>query len=79
MKEVYSIGEQEPWRLTKDSGYRLAMAVCSTGAEIIAASIDTNCPPTHANVRVRIDEQKVLAFQNHFKDSLEAVEIATGQ
>lgn len=79
MKEVYSIGEQEPWRLTRESGYRLALAVCSARAEIVSASIDTTCPPTYACVRIRIDEQKVLLFQSHFKDSLDAVEVATGQ
>lgn len=79
MKEVYSIGEHEPWRLTKESGYRLAVAVCKTGAEIIASGIDRTCPPTHATFRVKIEPALVPTFLEHFQDSLEPVEVAMGQ
>lgn len=79
VKETYSIGEQDPWRLTKESGYRLALAICKTGAEVIAANVDTTCPPTHVCVRLRIEQSKVPVFIEHFQDSLDAVEVAMGQ
>lgn len=79
MKEIYSLGEQEPWRLTKDSAQRLLFAVCHTKSEIITASIDRTCPPTYACIRIRIDEDKVKEFLHHFGDSLDAVEVAMGQ
>lgn len=79
MKETYSIGEQDPWRLTKESGYRLALAICKTGAEVISANVDTTCPPTHVCVRLRIEQSKVPVFIEHFQDSLDAVEVAMGQ
>lgn len=78
MKEVYSLGEQEPWRLTKDSAHRLMLAVCKTGSDIISASIDATCPPTHVCVRLRIEQSKVSAFLEHFQDSLDPVEIVSG-
>ena len=76
---TYSIGEQDPFRLTKESGYRLALAICITGAEVISANVDTTCPPTHVCVRLRIEAGKVDAFQQHFQGSLDAVEVAMGQ
>lgn len=79
MKETYSIGEQDPWRLTKESGYRLALAICKTGAEVISANVDTTCPPTHVCVRLRLEQSKVPVFIEHFQDSLDAVEVAMGQ
>ena len=79
VKEVYSIGEQEPFRLTKDSGYRLALAICMTGAEVISATVDTTCPPIHICVRVRIAYKDVDAFCEHFQNSIDPVEVAGGQ
>ena len=78
IKNIYSIGEQEPWRLTRDSAYRLLLAIAKTNSEICAASVDTTCPPTHANIRIGIEEGKVTAFLEHFQDSIEPVEIAGG-
>ena len=78
MKDTYSIGEQDPWRLTKDSGYRLALAICKSGAEVISANVDRTCPPTHVCVRVRIEQANVRIFQEHFEDSLDVVEIGCG-
>jgi len=79
IKETYSIGEQDPWRLTKESGYRLALAICKAGAEVIIANVDTTCPPTHVCVRLRIEQSKVPVFIEHFQGSLDAVDVAMGQ
>lgn len=78
-KEIYSIGEQDPWRLTKESGYRLVLAICKSGAEVISSNVDTTCPPTHVCVRLRIEHSKVQVFMEYFQDSLDAVEVVTGQ
>src|SRR5687767_13380033 len=79
MKETYSIGEHEPWRLTKESGYRLAMAICQTNAEVICAHVDNYLPPTHECIRLKLDPSKVPVFRKHFKSPLDPVEVAMGQ
>jgi hypothetical protein len=78
MKNVYSIGEQEPFRLTQTSARCLLLAICMTNSEVVAASIDTTCPPTHVILRIRIDVTKLQEFKECFPD-IEPVEEAKGQ
>lgn len=73
------IGDQHPWRLTKESGFKLAKAVVETGATIIASGIDTTCPPTYALVRFSIPRDKLPKFQELIGHPLERIEQASGQ
>jgi len=78
MKKIYSIGEETPWRLTKDSGYRLSKAIVETGAEVIASYVDVCSPPVHACIRIRLDEDKISAFKDIFEGPFEPVMAAGG-
>ncbi|MCK9435005.1 MAG: hypothetical protein M0R32_09355 [Candidatus Cloacimonetes bacterium] len=78
MKKIYSIGEETPWRLTKDSGYRLSKAIVETGAEVIASYVDVCSPPLHACIRIRLDEDKISAFKDIFEGPFELVMEAGG-
>lgn len=78
-QKIYAIGEHNPWRLTKESAYRLVLAVCKSGAHVVAASVDTTCPPTHVCLRLQIEQSRVPVFIKHFEDSLDIAEVAMGQ
>lgn len=75
---VCCLGERNPWRLTKDSGYRLAMAIVETRATVISAMKDTTCPPTHVNIRLEIPVGKQAEFERILGARLETVEQAGG-
>ena len=78
MKETYSIGEQKPWRLTRESGYRLALAICQSGAEVVSAAVDRTCPPTHVSVRLRVEKSNADLFFGCFREPVGIVETAGG-
>jgi hypothetical protein len=78
MKKIYSIGEHDPWRLTKDSGYRLAKAIVETSAEVLVSHIDTCCPPTYACIRIRLETDKLKLFKETFKEPVQLIEPAGG-
>lgn len=72
------LGERNPWRLTKDSGYRLMLAIVETRAAVISAMRDTTCPPIHADIRVEIPVGKRAEFERILGTRLETVEQAGG-
>lgn len=78
MNPVYSIGENKPWRLTKDSAHRLMVALVSTESRIVASGIDTTCPPTHCIIRVEVPCGRTSAFTAIFGERLRNVEDAGG-
>jgi hypothetical protein len=73
-----AIGEQYPWRVTKENGYRLARAVVETGATIVCAGVDRTCPPTYAVVRFRVPREKLREFRKIIAHKLERVEVSGG-
>lgn len=56
---IYSIGEDEPFKLTKESAFNLAKAIVKTNSTIIASGVDSTCPPTHIYMRVSIQPERV--------------------
>lgn len=62
MRVTYSIGENKPWRLTKDSALALLKALCMSDGSITNLTVDTTCPPTHCMVRVQVDSAKKDRF-----------------
>jgi hypothetical protein len=74
MKSVYSIGENKPWRLTKESAHRLMVAIVSTESRIVASAIDTTCPPTCCIIRVEVPCGRTSAFAALFGEKLHLVE-----
>jgi len=78
-KQSYSIGEEEPWRLTKESGYNLILAICKTGAEITNSNLDSYLPGTYAMIRFKIEEDKEPEFKKYFPYSFRILEQVSGQ
>ena len=74
-----AVGETSPWRLTKESGYRLALALVRTGASVTASWIDESLPRTHACLRILIRKEKTLEFSRIFKSSVSKAEEMKGQ
>lgn len=79
MQDVFSIGESEPFKLGKEACQRLVLAICTTHAEVITASIDKTCPPTHGCFRVKLDVAQKENFEAIALLELEPVELASGQ
>ena len=78
MKKIYSIGEVDPWNLTKESGFRLLFAILNTKAEVISYYVDTTCPPIHVIIRLQIEESKKSEFIEYFKGQLYVVDEVMG-
>ena len=78
MNTVYSIGENKPWRLTKESAHRLMVALVSTESCIVASAIDTTFPPTHVLLRVGIPVGRLTAFTAIFGETLRKAEEGGG-
>lgn len=78
MKKAYDIGEHEPWRVSKDSAKNLVMAIIHTNANVIAASVDSTCPPTHANIRVEMHPALRSLFEEHLGRKIHPVETIKG-
>jgi hypothetical protein len=78
MIQSYSIGEADPWRLTKVSGYRLAEAIITTGAKVIYAGWDTTCPAGYASLRFQMDTAKIGEFKEVLGARVDVVEEAGG-
>jgi len=76
---TYCIGENDPFRVTKDSGQKLLLAIASTGAAVIAMTLDSSCPPGHICARFAMTEEQAKLFERQSGISLEIAESAGGQ
>lgn len=77
--KIYSLGENKPFRLTKENGYKLALAITSTGARVIVSGIDTTCPPLHIYMRLELTTENAIKFEGIIGQALELPEEASGQ
>ena len=76
---TYSIGENKPWRLTRDSAFALMRGVCESGGAITGFVTGTACPPTYCLVRVQVDSTKADKFLAFMGGAAEVAEICGGQ
>lgn len=75
-KQTYAIGEQEPWRFTKASAYRLLMAISKSDATLVTTQIDLVLGL--ASIRVSIADDKLAIFKETFGDAVVPLEAAGG-
>lgn len=75
---IISIGETNPFKLTKDDCQDLLNAICATNSKVITANIDKSCPPIHACLRIDVPDINITNFKRHF-NKFEELESAGGQ
>jgi len=75
---IYCLGEDEPFRLTKNSGYNLMKAICVTEAKIIHASVDMGCPFLYVCIRIELPQDKRDMFEELLGRNLDEIEMIKG-
>lgn len=75
----YYIGENQPWRLTKESGFRFALALASTQSTVIASDIDRLLPKRYASFRFSIPPGSRTEFERILGCPVVRIPEATGQ
>lgn len=57
------IGENDTWRLAKDSAHRMVLAMAITRATVIASGVDSSCPKWHASFRFSVPRENFAEFK----------------
>jgi len=78
-RTTFTIGEQFPWRLTKESGYKLGAALIYSNGSILYSGIDRTCPPIHVVMKISVPSEKLRIFRETLGHKLERAEEITGQ
>lgn len=79
MSNIYTLGENEPFKISKESSFKLVSALINTNSTLIYAGIDSTCPKTHGIFRIRVENDKLKEFEAILSRKLDELDIIEGQ
>lgn len=77
MRQYYSIGENNPFRLSKDKSAKIMDAMLKTGSTI-SGNYDSTCPSGYAILLLNIEPEKRSEFEKISGIKVERLELRGG-